>query len=441
MPLPHLTRRQVLHGAALGALSALLPGNLRAFEDLLRVVRTDRILVLLELEGGNDGLNTLVPYLDSTYLTKRTGRLRLDPDSTDVLTKVIPLSTWSVGNTVTLPGTQTGFGVHASLDLLGPAWRAGNLAMVHGVGYGVPNGSHFRGIDIWNSGADDTQPVIGTGWLGRMLASETLPGVQANTAATIFKRENNNPARISGISTISMSKPGDFLDRSTLDRIPLPTATQLSNAASKPAVLHLLKTQQAANQAHDTFQSAVGTPSTFATVFPDHDLGTQAKYVAQCIAGGLPCAVYKISIGGFDNHTNQYEQHAKLLLKVAEALSALRDALTEKGKWDNVLVMTYSEFGRRIEGNGSEGTDHGTAAAHFFMGGKVTGGIYGTPPDLAAPDSRGNLVATTDFRRMYATCGKWLGVSDANILSSLDPFTVSPATPTAYAPVACVNWS
>ena len=103
--------------------------------------------------------------------------------------------------------------------------------------------------------------------------------------------------------------------------------------------------------------------------------------------------------------------------------------------------MTYSEFGRRIEENGSAGTDHGTAAPHFFMGGKVTGGIYGTQPDLATPDSRGNLVANTDFRRTYATCGKWLGVSDANILSALDPFTVSPAAPTAYAPVACVNWS
>ena len=367
---PHLTRRQVLHGAAIGALSAFLPSNLRAIEDMLRVVRTDRTLILLELEGGNDGLNMLVPYADATYLAKRPTYLKLDYASTDWRSKVIPFSTWG---TAGLVGTLDGFGVHAGLDALKPAWLGGNLAFVHGVGYANPNGSHFRGIDIWNSGADDNQPVANTGWLGRMLKNETVAGSQANTAAVIFKRENNNPARISGVSTISMSKPADFLGRSTSDKIPLPTSAQLTAAAGKPAVLHLLSTQQAASAAHDTFQAAVGTAPTFTTTFPNNDLGNQAKYVAQCIAGGVPCAFYKMSIGGFDNHTNQLNKHADLMAQVAAALAALRLALIEKGKWNNVLVMSYSEFGRRIEENSSAGTDHGTAAPHFFMGGKVIG--------------------------------------------------------------------
>lgn len=434
MTTPHLTRRQVLHGAALGALTALLPGNLRAVESILRIVRTDRVLVLLEFEGGNDGINMVVPYTDATYLAKRS-TLRLDPASTDWRSQVIPFSTWS--GSATLVGTQTGFGVHAGLDKLKAAWQAGNLAFVHGVGYANPNGSHFRGIDIWNSGADDNQPNISTGWLGRMMATETIAGSEATTAATIFRRENNNPAKTTGVSTISMSKPADFLSRSTSDRIPLPTSAQLTAAAGKPAVLHLLNSQQQANQAHDAFQSAVGTAPTFATVFPNNDLGNQVKYVAQCIAGGLPCAFYKISIGGFDNHTNQVNKHADLMSQVADALRALREALIEKSKWDSVLVMSYSEFGRRIEENGSAGTDHGTAAPHLLMGGKVIGGIYGTQPSLAAPDSRGNLVANTDFRQLYATCGKWLGVSDPNLLTALDPF----AGTTVYAPVACVNWA
>ena len=442
---PHLTRRQVLHGAAIGALSAFLPSNLRAIEDMLRVVRTDRTLILLEFEGGNDGLNMLVPYSDATYLAKRPTYLKLDPASTDWRSKVIPFSTWG---TAGLAGTLAGFGVHAGLDGtaalngadgLKAAWQGGNLAFVHGVGYANPNGSHFRGIDIWNSGADDNQPVTNTGWLGRMLKNETVVGSQANTAAVIFKRENNNPARISGVSTISMSKPADFLGRSTSDKIPLPTSAQLTAAAGKPAVLHLLSTQQAASAAHDTFQAAVGTPPTFTTTFPTNDLGNQAKYVAQCIAGGVPCAFYKMSIGGFDNHTNQLNKHADLMAQVAAALAALRLALIEKGKWNNVLLMSYSEFGRRIEENSSAGTDHGTAAPHFFMGGKVIGGVYGAQPALATPDSRGNLVANTDFRRLYATCGQWLGLSDANIASSLDPFSTVPVVPSIYAPIPCVT--
>ena len=436
---PHLTRRQVLHTAAFGALSSLLPGSLSAFEGLLRTVRTDRILVLLELEGGNDGINTLVPYNDATYQSKRQ-TLRLDPLATDYWAKVIPLSTWSTNGAVSLVGDLSS-GVNGGLDKLQPAWSAGNLAWIHGVGYANPNLSHFRGIDIWNSGADDTQTILSTGWLGRMLKSETVVGTQANTASVIFRRENNNPARISGISTISMAKPTDFIDRSTAAKIPLPTSTQLADAASQSSVLHLLNTQAAANEAHDSFQGAIAAAGAFATVFPNTTLGNQAKYVAQCIAGGLPCAFYKMSLGGFDNHTNQLKKHADLLGQVGAALAALRSALIEKGKWDSVLVMSYSEFGRRIEENSSAGTDHGTAAPQFMLGGKVVGGVYGTQPSLAAPDSRGNLVASNDFRRLYATCGKWLGISDGNITAALDPFTVSPATPTSYSPITCVNWT
>jgi uncharacterized protein (DUF1501 family) len=433
----HLTRRHVLQSAALGALSALLPQSLSAFEDFLSIVRNDRILILLELEGGNDALNMLVPYTDTTYKEKRAKYLQLSTTSSDWRSQVIPFSTWSSGTKLT---TAAGFGVHAGLDLLKPAWKAGHMAFVHGVGYANPNLSHFRGIDIWNSGADDNQPVLGSGWLGRMFAKETVSGSQANTAAVIFRRENNNPARSPGIATISMSKPSDFLGRSTAAQIPLPTADQFAAASGKPVVQHLLTIQQAAAAAHDTFQSAVGTPVTFASAFPDNDLGNQAKYVAQCIAGGLPCSFYKMSIGGFDNHANQLDKHADLMSQVAAALSALRAALIEKGKWNNVLLMSYSEFGRRIAENSSAGTDHGTAAAHFFMGGKVIGGIYGTPPNLAAPDSRGNLLASTDFRQLYATCGNWLGISANNLASALDPFTVAPAKPKVYAPIACVNW-
>jgi uncharacterized protein (DUF1501 family) len=430
----HLTRRKIIQGAALGALTSLLPGHLRAMEGLLSNVRTDRILILVELEGGNDGLNTLVPFNDNTYKTKRD-KLRLVPDSTDDAKRVIPFSTWS--GSASLPGVQDGFGVHALLNPLQSAWKEGDLAFIHGIGYTQPNLSHFRGIEIWSYGTDDTQPLIATGWLGRMMAAQTMAPSHVNTASVIFNRENDNPARTPAISTISMARPADFIEGSTNEKMPLPSKQQFDAAQSKPTLLHLLNTQRAAHEAHGEFQAAVGTPPVFTTEFPKNAVGTQAKYIAQCIAGGLPCSFYKMSVGSFDTHAGQLGRHAYLLDRLAQSLKALRDGLIEKGRWDNVLIMTYSEFGRRIEENGSEGTDHGTAAPHFMLGGKVKGGVYGTQPVLAAADERGNLVANTDFRRLYATCGSWLGISESNIAASLDPF----AKGLAYAPIPCVAWS
>jgi uncharacterized protein (DUF1501 family) len=436
-----LTRRQVLHSATLAGLATLFPGVVGAGE-VLRVVRAGRILILLEFEGGNDGINTIVPYADPIYASKRPAPMRLTVGNADFRNEVIPFDPTVATGSDRLPFSTvaqgaafapSGFGIHAGLEALRPAWQNGELAIVQGVGYAKPNRSHFRGINILSTAQTDEQPLTSTGWLGRMFTLEGSAGGAAD--GIIQSRFKNNGASATGVRLISFSSPNSYLTQT--QGIPDPTQAQLDAAAGNPGLLHLLTQQKNARGARAAMTTAVGTPPRFTQTFPNNDLGRQALYTAQCIAGGLACSVYKIKIGGFDTHTEQVVPHANLLKTVADALAALRAALIEKGLWNNVLITTLSEFGRRLEMNGSNGTDHGTAAPHFFLGGKVQGGFYGTYPSLSTLDSRGDLLYNVDFRQMYATCGKWLGVSDANIDAALPPVTGQPT----FTPVPAVNWA
>jgi uncharacterized protein (DUF1501 family) len=427
----HLTRRHIIQGAALGAFTSLLPGPLGALEAAPSGMLENRILIMLELEGGNDGLNTLVPYLDPTYQLKRPN-LKLSPNGKEEYQRVIPFNEWDNPNkqNQNLPANQKNFGVHFHLDPLKDAWQAGQLAFIHGVGYKDPNLSHFRGIDIWDTATDDTQGVSNTGWLGRMMSKEIVAADHKNTSAVLFNRANHNPAEYSNIASLSMSKPGDFV--SYTETIQRPKTTEVNDNA---ALEHLLKNQNKAFLAHNAVKAAVEIRPRFGTPFPGGNLGNQARYIAECIAAKLPCYFYKMSIKKFDTHALQLPMHANLLSEVAQALAFLRKALIEKNLWNNVLIMTYSEFGRRIEENASAGTDHGTAAPQIMLGGRVKGGVYGTQPALNDPDERGNLKFNTDFRRLYATCGQWLGISADNIRKSLDPLEKG----NRYSPILAPN--
>jgi uncharacterized protein (DUF1501 family) len=425
-----ISRRDVLRSASVLAMAGLLPASLRSAEWVSRAVASAKYLVLIELEGGNDGLNTVVPYLDAVYTAKRK-QTKLTVGNADVRKAVIPFSTFSAGTALPAPA---GWGVHNSFGKLQDAWRAGDMAIVHNVGYANPNRSHFRGIDIWASGATDDQPRIGTGWLGRMFQNETTTGFSADQV--LIDANSSNPGQVQGFKVLSMSKPKDFLDRS--DDLTDPTSAQLTAAQSSNAALYkLLLIQKDVVSARNQLQTAVNrTPAPFTTTFPNNGIGRQANHVATCIAGGFSCPYYKIAIGGFDNHTNQFAKHADLLDQLASAIKALREALVQANKWNDTLIMTYSEFGRRVGENDSGGTDHGTAAPQFFFGGAVNGGIYGTAPSLTSLDPRGDLIYSTDMRQMFATCGSWLGITPANRDAALDPFN-TPAV-TTYAPLAVI---
>jgi uncharacterized protein (DUF1501 family) len=427
-----LSRRQFLRSAGLAAIAGMLPAPMLQAGEWLRSVSTTRSLVLLELEGGNDGLNTVVPYADSVYTTKRP-TLKLTVGNSDWRRKVLPFA--DLGG----PAVAGTSGLHAGLEKLKDVWQAGDLAVVHGVGYRNPNRSHFRGIDIWNDGTTDEQAIPQRGWLGTMLTQDGGLNASAPINGIIFNRANNNPARAPELRILSMSKPQDFIDRA--DDMIDPTTAQL--ATTNPSLLHILQTQRIAKQAQATLdnglliRNSAGTSDkiTFTTQFPNNDLGRQAKYVAQCLAAGIECPFYKLSIGGFDNHTEQYYKHADLLSQVADALRALHAACVEKGVWNNVLVMSYSEFGRRVEENDSQGTDHGTAAPHFMMGGGVNGGVYGTQPSLTDLDDRGDLKFAIDYRQLYATCGTWLGITPAAQALALPPLLTGGVADPAFTPV------
>ena len=440
-----LSRRDLLRTASLAALGSFLPSALWA-GGAPRTVRSDRALVLVEFEGGNDGLNTIIPHngANRTLYGQRRSTLALS-ESTNAGTggfnyqnNYFNLGTTFRGGATGLNNqTQAGdLGIHSALVKLKDAWQAKDLAVVLGVGYANPNRSHFRGIDIWNTGATDDQQPIPSGWLGRMFTQEGLDAA-SKTNALLFRRANYSPLVNSASKAVAMDSPEAFISSSayllgdSANDIPaLVTAPPADT--DNDALDRILTARWQVVEARTSLLAAMARTepggdlhhllAPFDAVDPPLSLVTQARHVFRCIAGGLNCPVYKISLSGFDTHTAQKGKHADLLGEFGRAMSLLRTALIAAGKWDATLIMTYSEFGRRIEENGSAGTDHGTAAPHFFLGGGINGGIYGTQPTLAVPHPWDDMVATMDFRNLYAVCGDWLSVTTANDGLGLDPY-------------------
>ena len=372
----------------------------------------DRILVLIELKGGNDGLNTVVPYADPAYAGLRGG-LALKPD--DLLR---------------IDGRT---GLHGELAALLPLWERDELAIVQGVGYPEPNLSHFRSIEIWES-ASAAHETLDTGWVTRAMQAglgALAPATAGMPARTPGERASRFTAEgvligvsafgpLAGARAVSLNNPDAFVSQSRLASTLAPTG----NAALQ----HLLRVENHISQA----AAGLGTGRfEFATVFPQGAFGNAVRAAAQVVAsqratvgtgrGGVP--VITLSLGSFDTHQNQLANHGNLLRQLAQGISALKSALTELDAWDRTLVMTFSEFGRRARPNNSNGTDHGTAAPHFLAGGAVRGGLYGQAPDLTRLDSLQNLIHSTDFRQLYSTIARdWWGVNPFDVVrGSFEP--------------------
>ena len=334
-----------------------------------------QLLVLVELKGGNDGLNTVVPYADSAYYGLRP-RIAIRRD--DVLQ---------------LDGRS---GLHPSLAPLMPLWQSRELAIVQGVGYPSPNLSHFRSIEIWDT-ASRAEEYLADGWLARTFASAPVPKRFAADGVVVGASELG-PLAGGGARAVALANTEQFLRQARL--------AQPTQAQGNRALAHLLKVEA------DVVQAASGLNGNreFRTQFPQGPFGNAVKTAAQVVASEAGVAAVRISLNGFDTHQNQPAAHANLLRQLADGLVALRAALQELGRWDSTLIVTYAEFGRRPQENGSNGTDHGTAAAHFALGGRVKGGLYGEAPRLDRLEG-GNLVHAVDFRSVYATVlERWWGV-------------------------------
>ncbi len=342
----------------------------------------ERILILIELKGGNDGLNTVVPYADPAYYQLRNS-IGIKAD------EVIKI--------------DARVGLHPELKATLPLWEKGELGIVQGVGYPNPNLSHFRSIEIWETSSRANE-YLDDGWVGR--AMKVGYDRQANFTAEGVLIGGSDLGPLAGARAVTLNNPEAFVSQARF------AAQTPALADGNAALHHLLKVEGDISR---VVQGLRGDKYSFTTEFPQGQLGSGVRAAAQIVASqkgkaGVP--VILLTLGSFDTHQNQLGAHANLLRQLGEGMAALKSALVELGAWDRTLVMTFSEFGRRARQNNSGGTDHGTAAPHFIAGGAVRGGLYGQAPDLTRLDAAQNLIYTTDFRQLYASVAKdWWGVA------------------------------
>jgi uncharacterized protein (DUF1501 family) len=288
------------------------------------------------------------------------------------------------------------------------AWGSGELAVLQGVGYPNPNRSHFRSIEIWETGSSSRE-VLSDGWLSRLL-DKRVP--ESHAAAGVILGDTHAGPLSGEARALVMQNPQGFIK----------AARRLESSGSRrsknAALDHVLAVERDVIKGADILEQRLSRVGRLKG-FPRGKFGTQLQTAARLILGGVPTAAIKVSLGGFDTHANQAGPHQRLMAELGKGLAALRQALVAAGRWDDVLVLTYSEFGRRVSENGSGGTDHGTAAPHFALGGRVEGGLYGEQPSLT--DLRGgDLRHSLDYRRIYATLTRdWWGIEGGTRFKSL----------------------
>jgi uncharacterized protein (DUF1501 family) len=341
-----------------------------------------RTLILVELKGGNDGLNTLVPYADPLYRSLR-GNVALPRERVLQLDEKV--------------------GLHERLEPMMESWKAGDLAVLQGVGYPQTNRSHFRSIEIWDTASASNQ-TLSEGWIAQAFQGEKLPptaGVDAIVADT-----NSLPATGPSLRTIVMPDAENFLRASTLMK-EMPGARDGGN----PALRHLLAVRQEINGAAAGLRDKLrNSPQPAFAYGTDYQLGRELDVATRLVQARVPVVAIKVALGGFDTHANQAPTHERLLGFLGPALATLRKNLIASGQWNDVLVMTYSEFGRRVRPNASNGTDHGAAAPQFVMGGLVKGGLHGAQPALGELQD-GDLKHSVDFRTVFAAVARdWWGL-------------------------------
>lgn len=399
-----LSRRRLLQFGA-GALCLPFIGTLLGDElsiDTSEVTTDGLRLVLIELSGANDGLNTVIPYSDERYFDLRPNlsvsnkdRIALDAD----------------------------YAFHHGLTNMMDLWEDGELAVVHGLGYPKPNRSHFKSIAIWESGGDG-KGHSNEGWITHAIehayATDFVDahGISFGGTANIFASAQGNWLSLKSARELLMPLH-PLVSGSRSDVIT--SATKSANAEA----IELVRQRTAQLETSlKRFRGRLRNSSQNASI-KGRRLGSQLNHVVNLVDAGVNTPVYKVSLPGFDTHDNQPRRHQKLLQELADGIAGLRDELRIRDEWDRTLVVTYSEFGRRARENRSMGTDHGTAAVHFVTGGAVHGGFYGDHPDLGSLVNE-DMQFTMDYRALYHhILDSWLNVDSGRYAQYQDPRLVN----------------
>lgn len=339
----------------------------------------DRALVLVTLYGGNDGLNTLVPLDDPAYGALRAG-LAFKPEETLSL--------------------DNGYGLNPALQGLKTAWQAGQLAIVRGVGYPNPSLSHFQSMDIWQSGSISGD--VGTGWLGRWLDRSGHEALQAcSIGPTVLPAMAGDRRKAAALQ--DSTYPGSQLPDGNSHLLALYHELQRHSKGESPLEASVAQAGADMLRVSRTAATAMSRESAPHNAVNVGDLGTQLGIVSQLIRAGLPTSAYAVTQGGYDTHSGELATQNDLLHQLDAALSTFMASIATSARGRNTTVVVYSEFGRRVESNGSLGTDHGTANNVLVLGPLVHGGLYGEQPSLTRLDDNGNLIHNVDYRSVYAT--------------------------------------
>lgn len=378
-----MKRRDFLKTSALASGALLLPDILRASANNMLAVE-DKILIVIQWSGGNDGLNTVIPIKNDLYYQYRQ---KIGIRASDAL------------------GLTSEVGLHPKLLALREMFDEGELAILQNVGYPEPDRSHFRSMDIWQS-ASASDVYWSDGWIGRMLDAGFLPQDAIEIDDSLSLALKGKIKKGLAIRDIKQAHQLASIGNHMCD-----------GAHDHDNVSYLRTTLREATSGIDYIYSQ-SNKKTSTAAYPITEFGRQMKSTSELIMSGCKTRVYYLTLGGFDTHAGQPGTQNRLFQEYSQAIGALKSDLKKENRWKDVAILTFSEFGRRVKENAGRGTDHGTAGVSFIMGGSIkTPGLYGGMPKLDQLVD-GDLIHEIDFRRMYATLlDDWMGVSSAKILS------------------------
>lgn len=387
-----MKRRDFLKQSSLASSLFFVPNFVKAFEKVAKESLGYKKLVIIQLSGGNDGLNTIIPYTNDIYYKKRPGI--------------------SVPKNELIKVTDE-LGFHQSLAPLKNLYDQGYLSIINNVGYPNPNRSHFRSTDIWQTASDASQ-YLDTGWLGRYIeqfGKMPYTGIELDDSLSlIMKGENMN-----GIAT---KNPRTLFSNTQTPYFKKVLNHQSDAHLSEHNLGYLYKTMiEAKSSAKYIYETSKTYKSSLE--YPKNPFGKQLKTTSEFINSNLDSSVYYVSMGGFDTHANQENRQKKLLKTYSESMEVFINDLKQNDTFKDTLVITFSEFGRRLQQNAAGGTDHGAANNVFIIGENLkTKGFYNDAPNLLNLDSNGDLIHSVDFRSIYATVlDTWLEVDDEAILN------------------------